>query len=372
MNDITIRSGKVDTTPEDARYNTETIRDLDNLFMSLLERRKIRAACYLLAREGKVFVHKAMGQLKYNDPGSEFQTDSLRMIASITKVFTAVAVMQLIEQGLLYLEQPVAAIIKEFDTPMHNGINLFHLMTHTSGLPAEGGYFCEPYPYWREITDMDDLIHLFLEGPLRFKPGKIFAYSTLGYCILGEIIKRVSGMSYEKYIQQNLFEPLGMKDSFFKIPRDMYNRVCIVNKEEEEKSYKRPEEFFFNAGGGITSTAYDLFRFGQMMLNKGTYNNARILGRKTVEAMTRNRLEPYTPAFYWGRDVKEWEYGIGFDIAQGNMVSPGTIDHEGAGRSALYIDPSENFIAVYVVPTTIDWDAEYMENPRSVMWSGIL
>lgn len=70
--------------------------------------------------------------------------------------------------------------------------------------------------------------------------------------------------------------------------------------------------------------------------------------------------------------MKDWGYGIGFDIAQGNLVSPGTVDHEGLRRSAPYMDPSEDFIAVYFVPTTIDWDPEYMENPRAAIWSGLL
>ncbi|MEJ2663132.1 MAG: serine hydrolase, partial [Spirochaetia bacterium] len=134
-----IHSGKTDCNPADVGYNSECLQALDEHFRRLIEKGTIHAAAYLLSKDGKIFAHKSMGrQSTYEDKG-DFLPDSIRPLASITKVFTATALLQLIERGLCFLDQPVSEIIGEFDTDMHKHITLFQLLTHTSGLKADPG-----------------------------------------------------------------------------------------------------------------------------------------------------------------------------------------------------------------------------------------
>jgi CubicO group peptidase (beta-lactamase class C family) len=382
---IAVRVGETQTSPEKVGYVAERLDRLDEHFLDLIEQEKLQCASYLLARHGKVFACKSMGRLRYDDDGGDFLPDSIRRIASITKAFAAVAVMKLVEDGLLYLQQPVASIIDEFDTDIHKGITIWHLLTHTAGLPPDPGYFTEPYPmgWWHiaegaKAMEQDiDWIKAILCGPLHAEPGEEWVYSSAGFCILGEIVSRVSGTPVEEYILQTIAQPIGMTRSFFDVPKELHDQVCITNdwgdkglKRDEDRSGRPPR-----TAGGLYSTLPDLYRFAQMLLNLGTLEGVRILGRKAVEAMTRNWLIE-VPAFQWGGKLKRKSYGLGLEVRVSahpslGITSPDTYNHEGAGRCAMYIDPAEQLIAVYMVPTTIDWLPESVINPQAIIWSGL-
>ncbi len=374
--EITIHLGPVDSSPREAGYRPEKIDRLDALFQGLIREKKIQCASYLLARRGKIFAHHAMGQLHFHGERCDLLPDSIRPTASITKVFTAISILRLIEDGQLYLEQPLKTLIEEFDTEQHREITLFHLLTHTSGLRADGGYFTEAYPGpWLPGFEpgKTSWIKAALSGPPQAKPGELWNYSSMGYLVLGEVIARASGMPADKFIQQTMIAPLGLERTFFEVPPELRAQVCTVREWDEERMTPDENAAFQPppTAGGVSSTLKDLWKVGQMLLDRGTFQGARILGRKTVEAMTRNYLTN-TPAFFWGFKKKAMEYGLGMNVYSSHIfLSPGTFAHEGAGRCALYVDPVEQLIAVYFVPTTIDWVPESIVNPLAVIWSGL-
>ena len=364
--------GKTDITAREGGYNPQVLENLDRYFLELIKKERIQAAGYLMARHGKIFAHKTTGLLRYDQPDSRYRPDSLRKLASITKMYAAVAVMQLVEDGVLYLEQPAADFIPDFDTPFHKGITLLHLLTHSSGLRADGGYFLEPYPERRDLKNTNDLIRFALEGPLKSRPGTAWSYSTLGFAVIAEIVKRAGGMSFEEYVEKRILTPLGMHDTHFTIPAEKLDRVCITGEPEQRHlDLCQAEGNLFKGGTGLFSTLYDQFIFAQMFLNKGTIHGVRILGRKTVEAMTRNRLEESTTAFCWGLKAKSMEYGAGVSISINGIMSPHVINHEGYGRSALFADTAEDFVCMFSVPTALHWAPEIIENPRYIIWSGL-
>lgn len=373
MSNTKIHRGEIHITPEEAGYEPKKLDQLDQFLIDLVDTKRLQGASYLLSRKDKIFAIRSMGKLRHDDT-KEFLPDSIRWIASITKVFTAVAIMQLIERGKLYIEQPVASVIKEFDTSVHKKINIFHLLTHTSGLMPDPGYFEEPYPIDDDaLIKGNDWIKKVLEGPLYNKPGESWCYSSCGFKILGEIIHKISGMPYEDYVIKNIIRPLGMEKTFFEIPEEYHDQVCLVQDWEKEFLTPIPDQYEGppSSGGGLFSTLIDLWKLGQMFLNKGNFNGNTILGRKTVEAMTRNYFNNLY-AYSWGRHVKSFEYGLGVSFtSDSSLISPGTFNHEGFGRSAFYVDPSEEFIVVYFVPTPTDWEAESMVNPRNIIWSGL-
>ncbi len=372
---LTIHNGVVDVAPEQVNYNPERLGQLDSHFQKLIQDRKIQGAGYLLSRNGKVFAHRSMGKLCYDNDTAELMPDSIRILYSLTKLFTAIAVMKLVEDGELYIEQPVMTIIDEFDTPAHNKINIFHLLTHTAGICPVGGYFGEPYPEEREWRKEDNWIKAALSGPVNTPPGEEWVYCTFGYTVLGEIISRVAGINCEEYIRRNILTPLSMNDTFFDLPENAIKRTCFVSKHEKKELNHKSEVNQNRAprsDWGLYTTLYDLWKFGQMILDGGTFNGNRIISRKTLEYMTRNHLKPNTPAYHWGAKFQDFKHGLGFNLLLSELLSPDTFNHEGHGRSGLYIDPTEKMVAAYFIPSKEDWIPEAFINPRTIMWSGLI
>ncbi len=371
----TIHNGVVDVSPEQVDYNPDRLEQLDSHFQRLIQDQKIQGAGYLLARNGKVFAHRSMGRLCYDNGTAELMPDSIRKIYSMTKLFTAITVMKLIEDGLLYLEQPVMTIIEEFNTPVHHKINIFHLLTHTAGICPVTGYFGEPYPDERECWQADNWVKAALSGPVYAPPGETWIYCTMGYAILGEIITRVTGMHCEEYIRRNILGPLGMNDTYFDLPENRLERTCFVWDWERKELDFKPDgskKLPPRSDGGLYSTLRDLWQFGQMILDRGTGNGNRIISRKALEYMTINHLKSNTPAFHWGANYQDFKHGLGFNLLLSELLSPDTFNHEGYGRSALYIDPTEKMVAIYFIPSVAEWIPEAFINPRTITWSGLL
>lgn len=368
-------AGKTDTTPEQGGFNGSRITLLTEYLSGLIDSGKVRAAGFLLARRGEILAHQVSGKHTWKEDSPAIKPDAIKRMASITKVFTATAVMKLVEDGKLWLEQPVKDLIPEFNTKAHEKITLWHLLTHTSGLPADGGYFCEPYPIdWYMMINHEEWIKRLLSGPLQTKPGVEWNYSTLGFSVLGEVVARAAGIPLEEYVEREIFKPLGMTRSFFRIPANLKSEITTTSDWEDGGGDEfRGEKRHFALGGfGAFSTLEDLFRFGQCFLNGGTLDGVRILGRKTVETMTRNHLEGVT-SFHWGKKCKSFRQGLGWEYySDGPTSSPECYNHEGWGWCSLFIDPEDDFIYASFTNTHDDWNPDVMVKPRVIAFSGIV
>lgn len=369
----TIYQGNTDSTPEAEGYDSNQLEVLDDLYQSLIEKEMIQAGAYVLAKNGKIIAHRSMGKLRNTSDSADFKPNSIRRIASITKVFTTTAIMQLVEKGMLVLEHPVSMYIKEFDTHIHRDISIFELLTHTSGLMGDPGSFLEPYPFGWWDMDKDckyNWIERIIAGPMANERAQVWSYFSGGFCILGELVSRISGVVFEEYVVKNILEPLGMTRSFFYVPKALHNEVFLTDQGNLDyvRDVKNDPPL---AGGGLYSTVEDLFKFGQMMLNKGSYNGVKILGRKTVEFMVRNQLDQ-VPAYNWNHKIKSKQQGIGWLVNSQPMISEGTFNHDGAGCCGLYIDPKEEFIASFFVAGKLHWCGEGVVGTIGIAWAGIL
>jgi CubicO group peptidase (beta-lactamase class C family) len=372
-----IHESKIDCPPQDVGYNPEIIARLDTHVEGLINKGTIQAGAYLLAKDGKVFAHRSMGKRSANGDKDDFLPGTLRPTASITKLFTAGGILQLLEQGKLFLHQPVSSIIKEFDTDMHRYITIFHLLTHTSGIKSDPGNFFEPYPEDRDDSwTKENWIKKVLTGPLQFKPGTVWNYCSKGFNILAEIIARVSGMDFDRYIEEHIFKPLGMDSSFFFVPDELKSKVCTISEWNESIVNRKRKEVTILprlGGGAIISTIADLWKFGQMILNGGTFNGRRVLGRKTVEAATKIQVKEI-PAYNWRPHLFDNRYtvtyGLGIEINKHSFLTNGTVDHEGAEGALLFLDPKENFLFAGFFPA-VDWHGESWVSPLAIAWSGI-
>jgi len=377
---IKTHQGELDSSPSEARYDERAIAALDEHFEGMIKAERIQCASYALSRGGKVFARKAIGNLTWKEDSPGFSTDSIRHIASISKLFTAIAVMQLVERGKLYLYQSVASIIPEFDTKLHKDVTIVDLLTHTSGLKPDSGAMAEPYPAgWKKFEDspegVSEMVKDFLSGP-RLRPrGVEWMYCSSGFCVLAEIVKRKTGMRFVDYLKAEIFEPLGMSETCVgTIDEAKADRVCMTG-EDEAWLFDRDYGGHLDAlagGNGIISTLGDMHRFGLALLNWGKLGDARIIGESTLRHMTRNQLAGVRSVCWGSPENKDYHYGLGFVLYEGGNYSPGCFGHEGAGRSVLIVDPAEEFVAMWYVPSKIGWVAESVRNPPAIMWSGLL
>lgn len=379
MADLSITHGEVHCSPDEVDYYQENLDRLDDFFLTQMKQENLQCASYLMSRRGKIFSHRFIGPQTPEENSPAYGPDSIRRIASMTKMFTSISILQLIEQGQLALNDSVAKYIPQFDTNQHRNVQIFHLLTHTSGVvQPDPGCMFEPYPAsWfsgsnDELPDMDDVYRHLLSGlPLR-KIGSEWIYSSAGFLILGDIIYRVSGLGFTDYVEQNLLKPLGMNKSFFYIPEKMKPRICRTEKEKVRglEPPLPPEYSCFRAGGGLYSSPMDLWRLGQMLLNEGELDGHRFLGPHTVRQMRTNQFTDL-PYNCWGGEDWTIPYGLGFGLQQHGIVSWSSFGHEGAGRCKMLLDPDEDLATVFFVPSDIEWVPGIITYPVQIMWSGL-
>lgn len=290
-------------------------------------------ATVLVAQNGSIIYHKAFGMadLEMNIP---MQPDHIFKIGSVTKQFTAVAILQLMEQGKLSLQDEITKFIPDYPTHGHK-ITIEHLLTHTSGIQS---YTAMKDFLGRMRLDIapQDMIDYFKNEPMKFDPGTSYAYNNSGYFLLGFIIEKVSGKTYGEYIDENFFVPLGMTNSYYGD-----NKRIIKN---QLNGYTMGEQGFENApllsmtqpyaAGSILSTVGDLFKWHQAL------HAGRIISKASLnKALTSYRLV----------SGEETNYGYGWRL--GFIQESPTIEHgggiNGAQTMAIYLPNEDVFVAIF-------------------------
>lgn len=391
--------GVTDCSPAEVGYDSSRIEVLKDYFQKLIDQKKIQAASYCVSRYGKTFMHGAIGPLSYREDRTDpLLPTTVHGIASITKAVATVAIAKLVEDGILRFDTPVGEILEPFRLAPFDKIDIYSLLTHTSGLFPDCAESLIPYhkSYWQLIDEYferynpkdgePDWIKAALSCGVNKKVGEEWQYCSFGFCLLGEIIKKVTGVTAEQYIEEQILKPLGMKDTAFKLTPELAKR-SITRSERHEKRLNdivhghQPEisqmeklwDTVSKTGGGLSSTPGDLIRFANMLLGMGTLGDTRIIGRKTVEKITTRTLYG-VPDHCWGAEISDRSYGFGLDMKRGPafLYSPTTYFHEGAGACSMIIDPTEQLAAVWFVPFADDnWHADALFNVTNIIWSGL-
>lgn len=384
-------------SPMDVGYDASRLDVLKAHFSGLIANNDLQGAAYCIARDGKVFAESALGKFSFRtDDAREFQPDSIFRIASITKLFCALAIFKLAEDGKLRIGQPVGDFIAEFAHPPFSDIKIAHLLSHTSGLQADGGCFENPHflSPWDCIDNGfrngdENWIANGLKTGLRKKPGEEWAYCSFGFSILGEIISRVSEVFANDFIRDTIIKPCGLGNTCFtdELTPELAARIAITDEEKEKlidrittvKAAMDEDESKWrmipSTASGIYSTVKDLTQLGSMLLAGGTHNGVRILGRKAVEKMTERYTAPGIRDYCWNAGGVERLYGLGPDLRcdLNSHYSRGTFFHEGAGGCALYMDPIEKLAAAWFVPYVNNvWKASAIYNVSAIIWSGLI
>ncbi len=340
---------------------------------SFVDRGTISGAVTLVARHGVLASLDAVG---YQDLESKkpMRTDTIFQIMSMTKPVTAAGIMLLMEEGRLALSDPVEKYLPEFrgmwvleSREGHRrtlrrpsrSITIRDLLTHTSGVTTPEAIRGILATFDRTLAEA---VALYSQSPLEFEPGTKWSYSNAGIATLGRIIEVVSDQPYERFIDERILKPLGMKDSFFFPPADKLDRIAMVYKFEDGKLRRAGSETLGGAPDnyrkgakypcpecGMFSTAADLQAFYQMMLNGGTYNGRRLLSRQTVELMT---------AVHTGDLPAGHSPGMGYGLAWAvvrdplgalELLSVGTYGHGGAFGTQGWVDPKLDMVRVLLI-----------------------
>ncbi|MBY3619834.1 beta-lactamase family protein [Acinetobacter sp. CUI P1] len=321
------------------------------------------AQVIVAARKGTLLVHQANGKFGPEPGAAELTVDAIYPICSITKLFTATAIMMLMEQGKVGLNRPVCDYIPEFTGEGKTKVCVHHLLTHTSGLEGEviwqnGQAKQEQGDYPPHEPNQDPDQHKYLYGgydaPLSNEPGKVMSYCGYGYELLGEIIRRVSGQAYDVFLKETIFQPLGMENTYYRVPMKVRDQVVRRAPEAACAEWVDSENNLnsVSAGGGAYSTAMDLAVFGQMFLNGGIYNGVRLLSPVTVKEMTRNQI-PGVSSQYRDEVFPEAYWGYGWAINGtkrdgGDLFSPEAYSHWGAAGPFLCVDPIYQTVTVHL------------------------
>jgi CubicO group peptidase (beta-lactamase class C family) len=326
---------------------------------SFVEQGTMAGAATLIARSGKVVSLEAIG---YQDLESKkpMRADTIFDIRSVTKPVTAIGIMILMEEGKLALNEPIEKYLPEFRATgktqdARSRITILHLLTHTSGMPLNRPQEIEDITIRRDRTLADVVAILSTQEP-DFEPGTQFRYYSGGFAILGRIIEVVSGKPYEQFIKERIFDPLGMKDSFFFIPAGKRDRVASVYRLQDGKLSRWEEIDAYTRNAkypgpefGMYSTAADLAALCQMMLNGGSFKGKRILSRMSVETMTQNHTINIKSAITQRPAYQGLGWGLSGDPMDAfPLTSTGSYGHNGAFGAVIWIDPKKGLIRIFL------------------------
>ena len=375
--------------PEEVGLSSERLARIDKNLTDAIDAETLPGAVVIVARHGKVAYFKSFGMMD-RENSKPMKNDAIFRIASMTKPIVSVAAMMLYEEGHFLLGDPVSKFIPEFknaqvlvdvnleDTtfttePAKREINIRYLLSHASGI----GYavFDEKLrPIYRKagISGMPDTRNITIGEkmralaalPLLNHPGEKWHYG-LNTDVLGYLIEVISKQPLDQFLEQRIFKPLKMTDTYFYLPNEKVKRLSALYSLSKDGQLNRftqemmAQDFphsspnypyegartYFSGGSGLSSTAADYVRFCQMLLNGGELDGTRLLSPKTVQLMTMNHIG----------DLDAWggKFGLGFRIVPDGkqadeLTSVGIYDWMGYWGTIFWIDPKEDLIAIFM------------------------
>ena len=349
--------------PESVGVSSERLERIGTAVQRSIDEKRIAGAITLVARRGRVVWLKPQGMMD-REASKPMRPDTMFRICSMTKPITSVAVMMLYEEGHFLLEDPISKYLPEFKNPKvliqpssgaaytipaAREITIRDLLRHTSGLSYHWNDRLGPLYAAANVAHgllpydgtIEDNVKRLAGVPLLFNPGDRWEYS-LGVDVLGRLVEVVSGKALDEFFRTRIFEPLGMKDTYFYPPENKLERLATAYTFYAEKGLNRFPDTPITEGSFVYSADYA--RFCQMMLDGGKAGSTRLLSRKSIELMTQDQLGKISP---------DQGFGLGFGV-EGEKVplselgSPGEFNWGGFFYTAFSIDPKEQMIVIFM------------------------
>ncbi|MDA0286582.1 MAG: serine hydrolase [Actinobacteria bacterium] len=366
------------------------LKNIDKHFNRYVDEGRLAGYAVAVARHGKV-AHFSMYGLKDSETGTPITDDTIYRIFSMTKPITSIALMMLVERGLLQLTDPVSKFIPSFGEtrvwntgtvlkPLTNAltepIRIWHLLTHTAGMTYGWMYSDLVDDMYRRAgfeagvaykDSLEVVCDKYAALPLLFQPGSSWNYS-IATDIVGRVVEVVGKMPLDEFFGKNIFQPLEMNDTAFWVPKEKHERVASLYRYDEtnhkkakisgfgNSSLEKPA--FLSGGGGLVSTASDYFKFIRMLEGRGKSGDVQLLSSRTFEMMVMNHLPNNADISTFGRPLGEeifydgLGFGFGFSVvvdqAKTRVACPnGTFSWGGMASTAFWVDPVNEISAMF-------------------------
>jgi len=386
--------------PEDVGVSSERLQRITQMIQRRIAAGEMTGAVTIVARKGKIVHLDAQGVMDL-DSKKPMAKDTMFRVASMTKPVTGVAIMMMIEEGKVRLNDPVSRYIPEFKNlkvaiaqpapagrgapqaaapapaaggrgaapapnfytvPADREITVKDLLTHVSGLasgPMSNSTAQAPGVARKPTDKLADYIPRLGGSALEFQPGSRWAYrEQAGFDTLGRRVEIASGIPLDQFFRQRIFDPLGMKDISFWPSEQQWPRVASVytrganGLQKNQNPNGMSSQVYFTGSGGLISTAEDYIPYGVMLANGGQLNGKRLLSPKTIEMMRSVHVSDTLP----GRQPGEG-YGLSVRVVndhakRGTLLSDGSFGWSGAYGTHFFVDPKEQVVAVLMVQTS--------------------
>ncbi len=397
----------IQTNTKNSNVDYEKLAKIDGLVNDYINKNWLTGAVTIVIKDNQLIQYKGYG---YADVATKkpMKNDAIFRIMSQTKAITSIGIMILYEQGKLLLDQPISDFIPEFKNPVvldkfneadttyttvpaKTEITFRHLLTHTSGLDytdigsskVAAIYTKHHIPSGLGYFDANLLERMKALGklPLTFEPGTKWQYG-LNTDLLGCLIEVISGMNLEDFFRKNIFDPLGMKDTYFNVPKSKADRLATVYTEDSlhhiikwshefrriDPDYPVMNKHYFSGGAGLSSTAFDYAIFMQMLLNGGKYNGHQILSKRTVEMITSGQLS----AGMLGDD----NMGLGFGITSEKSAArgpryAGSFSWGGYYGTTYWADPKAKLVCLFMTQQNPNSHSDVEEKFEVMVYSSL-
>ena len=400
----TLRASTPTVRPEDVGLSADRLKRVTELMQRLIDAKTFSGAVTLVARNGRIAHFEAQGLMDLESK-KPMQKDAIFRIMSMTKPVVGVAVLMLVEDGKVRLTDPLSRFIPELQNLKVTVLNtdgaaqptnaiaaplptktvdaarqitIRDLLTHTSGLMSGGASATQPAVPLGAGESLAVVIPRLKNVPLDFQPGTRWAYSAqYGFDVLARVVEVASGMPFDRFAKQRVFDPLGMKDTFF-YPATGNPRIATLYQSANGQLRSQPEGpwvngAYFSGGGGLFSTAEDYLQFALMLMNGGQHEGKRLLSTRTVELMA----SAFAPDTLPGRAAGE-AWGLSVRVvtdpgARTTFLSKGSFGWSGAYNTHFFIDPKERIVAIYMTQSAyLETRAQMREDFETAVMQSIV
>jgi CubicO group peptidase (beta-lactamase class C family) len=366
---------------ETVGMSSKRLERINAFIKDYVDTNQIAGAVTLVARKGKVVHFESQGW-RDKEANQPMEKDAIFSLASMTKPIVSTALMMLWEDGKFMLDDPISKWLPSYANKQvvdsvsgrrvpARPVTVRHVLSHTSGLsltpsagpnpltdgPAADGESIEQTATPARPKTLLEAVERAAGSPLAFQPGERWQYGS-STDFVAILVEKMSGMTIDEFVRTRIFQPLGMRDTFYNVPREKVNKVAAIYRPDKDGKIallRRPEyrepTTYFPGVAGLNGTAADYFRFSQMLLNGGEYNGQRLLGRMTVNMMITNQIGEGKPVYIRGDG---YGFGLGFGVLTNPAKAPdalsiGTFTWGGANGTLFWIDPQEDLIGIMMI-----------------------